>query len=58
MQSLILGGLFGTVAGMFFALSQNAVQPDNYATPVTFFALTAAIIGGFGRVLGPDRRVR
>ena len=53
MQSLILGGLYGTVAGMFFALSQNAVQPDSYATPVTFFALTAAIIGGFGRVAGP-----
>ena len=53
MQSLILGGLFGCVAGMFFAMSNNSVQPDNYSTPVTFFALTAAIIGGLGRVIGP-----
>jgi branched-chain amino acid transport system permease protein len=53
MQSLILGGTFGAVAGMFFAISNNSVQPDNYSTPVTFFALTAAIMGGLGRVWGP-----
>ncbi len=29
------------------------MQPDNYSTPVTFFALTAAIMGGLGRVGGP-----
>ena len=29
------------------------MQPDNYVTPVTFFALTAAIIGGLGRIWGP-----
>jgi neutral amino acid transport system permease protein len=53
MQSLILGGSFGTLAGMFFAIQQNSVQPDNYATQQTFFALTAAILGGLARVWGP-----
>jgi neutral amino acid transport system permease protein len=53
MQSLILGGTFGSIAGIFWALQQNGVQPDNYSPPVTFFALTAAIMGGFGRVWGP-----
>jgi neutral amino acid transport system permease protein len=53
MQSLVLGGTFGALGGIFYAVSQNSVQPDNYSTPVTFFALTAAIIGGFGRVWGP-----
>ncbi|MBA2254452.1 MAG: branched-chain amino acid ABC transporter permease [Chloroflexi bacterium] len=53
MQSLVLGGLFGTLAGIFWALQQNSVQPDNYVTPQTFFALTAAIIGGLGRIWGP-----
>jgi len=53
MQSLILGGTFGTVAGMYFATVNNSVQPDNYSTPVTFFALTAAIMGGLGKVFGP-----
>jgi neutral amino acid transport system permease protein len=53
MQSLILGGSFGTLAGIFFAIQQNAVQPDNYATQQTFFALAAAILGGLARVWGP-----
>lgn len=53
MQSLILGGLFGTLAGMFFAISNNSVQPDNYSRAFTFFALTIAILGGLGRVWGP-----
>jgi branched-chain amino acid transport system permease protein len=53
MQSLILGGSFGTLAGIFFAVQQNSVQPDNYATQQTFFALTAAILGGLARVWGP-----
>ena len=53
MQSLILGGSFGTLAGIFYAVQQNSVQPDNYATQQTFFALTAAILGGLARVWGP-----
>jgi branched-chain amino acid transport system permease protein len=53
MQSLILGGSFGTLAGMFYAIQQNAVQPDNYATQQTFFALTAAILGGLATIWGP-----
>ncbi|MFV0525419.1 MAG: branched-chain amino acid ABC transporter permease [Acidimicrobiales bacterium] len=53
MQSLLLGGLFGALAGIFFAVQANSVQPDNYSTPVTFFALTAAILGGLARVASP-----
>jgi branched-chain amino acid transport system permease protein len=53
MQSLILGGSFGTLAGIFFAVQQNSVQPDNYATQQTFFALTAAILGGLATIWGP-----
>lgn len=53
MQSLILGGTFGSIGGIFWALSQNLAAPDSFSPPVTFFALTAAIIGGFGRVWGP-----
>lgn len=53
MQSLILGGSFGTLAGMFYAIQQNSVQPDNYATQQTFFALTAAILGGLATIWGP-----
>ena len=53
MQSLILGGLFGAVAGFVFALANSSIQPDNYSTLLTFFAFTAMILGGAGRILGP-----
>jgi neutral amino acid transport system permease protein len=53
MQSLVLGGVFGALAGFTFALGTGAVQPDTYSTTVTFFAYTALILGGTARVLGP-----
>ncbi len=53
MQSLILGGLFGAMGGFMFALANSSIQPDNYSTLLTFFAFTAMILGGAGRVLGP-----
>ena len=53
MQSLILGGLFGALGGFIFALANSSIQPDNYSTLLTFFAFTAMILGGAGRVLGP-----
>jgi neutral amino acid transport system permease protein len=53
MQSLVLGGLFGALAGFVFAIANSSVQPDNYGTQLTFFAYTALILGGTARVLGP-----
>ena len=53
MQSLVLGGVFGAFGGFVFALANSSVQPDNYSTLLTFFAFTAMILGGAGRILGP-----
>ena len=53
MQSLILGGLFGALAGFIFALANSSIQPDNYSTLLTFFAYTALIMGGTARIIGP-----
>jgi branched-chain amino acid transport system permease protein len=53
MQSLILGGLFGALGGIMLTLEQQSVQPDQFFTPTTFFAFTALILGGAGRVFGP-----
>ena len=53
MQSLILGGVVGAVAGFVYALSRQAVQPDNYSTALTFFAYAVLILGGAARVFGP-----
>lgn len=53
MQSLILGGLFGALGGIMLTLEQQSVQPDQFFTPTTFYAFTALILGGAGRVFGP-----
>ncbi len=53
MQALVLGGLFGALAGFMVALQQSAINPDNFSTDVTFFAYAVLILGGAARVLGP-----
>ena len=52
MQSLIIGGLLGTLAGIVFVLPR-AVQPGNYGTGLTFFIWTILLLGGGCTVLGP-----
>ena len=53
MQALVLGGVFGALAGFMVALQQAAINPDNFSTDVTFFAYAVLILGGAARVLGP-----
>ena len=52
MQSLILGGALGTLAGIVFVLPR-AVQPGNYVTGLTFFIWTIMLLGGAATVFGP-----
>ena len=53
MQSLIIGGVIGGLAGIMTSLRSAAVGPSFFATDVTFFAYTALLIGGAARVMGP-----
>ncbi|MFO7279227.1 MAG: branched-chain amino acid ABC transporter permease [Thermoanaerobacterales bacterium] len=53
MQSLIVGGVIGSLAGMMLAISARSVQPDNYGTPTTFFAYACLILGGAATIWGP-----
>jgi branched-chain amino acid transport system permease protein len=53
LQSLVIGGLFGSVAGMVLALSQQAVSTEAFTAEVTFFAYAALMLGGVGRTWGP-----
>jgi branched-chain amino acid transport system permease protein len=53
MQSLIIGGVLGSLGGFVMALGRGAVQPDVFSTELTFFAYTVLLIGGAARVLGP-----
>ncbi|GAA1083435.1 branched-chain amino acid ABC transporter permease [Pseudonocardia alni] len=53
MQALALGGVFGALGGIVFALATQSLTPDFYSPPQTFFAYAALILGGAGRVFGP-----
>jgi branched-chain amino acid transport system permease protein len=53
MQSLLIGGLIGGLAGIMTALQHSAINPSFFATDTTFFAYTVLLLGGAARVLGP-----
>ena len=53
MQSLIIGGLFGALAGFLTSLQHAAINPSFFATDTTFFAYTVLLVGGAARVFGP-----
>jgi neutral amino acid transport system permease protein len=53
MQSLMLGGIIGSLGGVILALGNRAANPNDYSTAFTFFAWTIVILGGVGRVRGP-----
>ncbi|MCW2668001.1 MAG: branched-chain amino acid transporter permease [Frankiales bacterium] len=53
LQSLVLGGVIGCLAGFIQAWGRANVQPDNFSTETTFYAYTIVILGGAARVLGP-----
>ncbi|NRQ50942.1 branched-chain amino acid ABC transporter permease [Aeromicrobium stalagmiti] len=53
MQALVLGGLFGGLAGIFHILKQGSAVPTDFNTTFTFYAYAALLIGGAARVLGP-----
>ena len=53
MQSLIIGGMFGALAGIMTALRSASIGPSFFATDMTFFAYTVLLIGGAARVFGP-----
>lgn len=52
MQALVLGGVIGAIAGILF-IFPRAVQPDSFATTLTFNVWTALLLGGAATVLGP-----
>ena len=52
MQALIFGGVLGGLAGVMYVLPR-AVQPDNFATTMTFYIWTALLLGGAATVFGP-----
>jgi len=52
-QSLVLGGMIGALAGFIQALRLGNVNPDQYHTTFTFYIYAVLILGGAARVFGP-----
>lgn len=52
MQALVLGGIFGGLAGAIFIIPRS-LQPDNFGTQLTFFLYTILLLGGAATVFGP-----
>ncbi len=53
MQSLVLGGIFGALGGIMFAITGATVNPNAYTPIVTFYAYAILIMGGAASTLGP-----
>lgn len=53
LQSLMIGGAIGALAGIVLAVDQQNVTPDAYIPLLTFYAFTIVIIGGPGTLWGP-----
>src|ERR671921_127706 len=52
-QALVMGGVFGALGGMIYAVGTASATPDQYQNANTFLAYAALILGGAARVLGP-----
>jgi len=52
LQSLMLGGVFGALGGIIYALPAS-VNPGVYVTSLTFFVYTALLLGGAATIFGP-----
>lgn len=53
MQSLMLGGMIGAVAGVLQVIQKASVQADTFNPVITFTIWTILIVGGPGRIWSP-----
>ncbi len=53
LQSFVLGGTIGALAGALIVLDAGAVSPTRWIAPLTFALYAVVILGGAGTVWGP-----
>ncbi|QXC59715.1 branched-chain amino acid ABC transporter permease [Aquihabitans sp. G128] len=53
LQSFVLGGAIGALAGALIVLNAGSVSPTRWIAPFTFALYTVVILGGAGTVWGP-----
>jgi branched-chain amino acid transport system permease protein len=52
LQSLVIGGVLGALAGMLLAIDRQSVNPDSFLPVITFAIFAIVILGGPGTRLG------
>lgn len=53
MQSLVLGGILGGLAGVMWMMDVSTQYPANFDPRITFYLWVIMILGGAGRIFGP-----
>jgi neutral amino acid transport system permease protein len=53
LQSLVIGGVIGSLAGMVTAFDGSFVNPGYFLAVTTFYVYTVVILGGRGHALAP-----
>ncbi len=53
LQSLVLGGVLGGLAGVMWTMDVPTQFPSNFDPKITFYLWVIMILGGAGRILGP-----
>lgn len=53
LQSFVIGGFIGALAGMLLAIDRQSVNPDTFLPVITFAIFAIVILGGPGAWLGP-----
>lgn len=53
LQSFVIGGMIGALAGALIVLDAGSVSPSRWIAPLTFALYTVVILGGAGTVWGP-----
>jgi len=53
LQSFVIGGSIGALAGALIVLDAGSVSPSRWIAPLTFALYTVVILGGAGTVWGP-----
>ncbi|MDN5803918.1 MAG: branched-chain amino acid ABC transporter permease, partial [Microlunatus sp.] len=53
LQSLVLGGGWGGLAGVMYTMDISTQFPNNFDPKVTFYLWVIMTLGGAGRIIGP-----
>lgn len=53
LQSLVVGGALGGLAGLYQSVEKSSAVPGNYKPETTFFIYAGLILGGVARTWGP-----